>query len=229
MLARIEPGEPELEQNGRSGYYLPVGWANSGIFGFFSFSAEEPPEGVASFFARAAGAAAAFGFFSGFVAARVAGGAFRRWRFSRWTLDVVCTAAFSALVSFGGVMSGVLLGTESDALLPPPQAPRSCTGEQQGQRDDGGAKRQRSPARDPSGSMRRPQVGQSLRSLLGELVAPVAKRRFSRPTPGARTMGQRGRTLPTASSIAAVVAVEVDLVGLGVEHDLAPVAGFRRR
>jgi hypothetical protein len=39
-------------------------------------------------------------------------------------VEVVCTAAFSALVSVGGVMSGVLFGTESLALLPPPQAPR---------------------------------------------------------------------------------------------------------
>ena len=38
-------------------------------------------------------------------------------------VEVVCAAAFSALVSFGGVISGVLLGTASDALLPPPQAP----------------------------------------------------------------------------------------------------------
>jgi hypothetical protein len=39
-------------------------------------------------------------------------------------VEVVCTAAFSALVSVGGVMSGVLLGTESLTLLPPPQAVR---------------------------------------------------------------------------------------------------------
>jgi hypothetical protein len=39
-------------------------------------------------------------------------------------VDVVCTAAFSALVSVGGVISGVLFGTESLTLLPPPQAPR---------------------------------------------------------------------------------------------------------
>ncbi len=35
---------------------------------------------------------------------------------------VVCAAAFSALVSFGGVISGVLFGTASEALLPPPHA-----------------------------------------------------------------------------------------------------------
>jgi hypothetical protein len=39
-------------------------------------------------------------------------------------VEVVCTAAFSALVSVGGVMSGVLFGTASLTLLPPPQAPR---------------------------------------------------------------------------------------------------------
>jgi hypothetical protein len=39
-------------------------------------------------------------------------------------VDVVCTAAFSALVSVGGVMSGVLFGTVSLTLEPPPQAPR---------------------------------------------------------------------------------------------------------
>jgi hypothetical protein len=40
-------------------------------------------------------------------------------------VDVVCTAAFSALVSVGGVMSGVLLGTASETLLPP-QAPSAA-------------------------------------------------------------------------------------------------------
>jgi hypothetical protein len=39
-------------------------------------------------------------------------------------VEVLCTAAFSALVSVGGVMSGVLFGTASLTLLPPPQATR---------------------------------------------------------------------------------------------------------
>lgn len=34
-------------------------------------------------------------------------------------VDVVCTAAASALVFVGGVISGVLLGTASETLLPP--------------------------------------------------------------------------------------------------------------
>ena len=34
-------------------------------------------------------------------------------------VDVVCAAADSALVFVGGVISGVLLGTASDTLLPP--------------------------------------------------------------------------------------------------------------
>ena len=34
-------------------------------------------------------------------------------------VEVVCAAAFSALVSAGGVMSGVFLGTDSETLLPP--------------------------------------------------------------------------------------------------------------
>lgn len=34
-------------------------------------------------------------------------------------VEVVCTAAFSALVSVGGVISGVLLGTASETLLEP--------------------------------------------------------------------------------------------------------------
>jgi hypothetical protein len=38
-------------------------------------------------------------------------------------VEVVWTAAFSMLVSVGGVMSGVLLGTASETLLPP-QAPK---------------------------------------------------------------------------------------------------------
>jgi hypothetical protein len=37
-------------------------------------------------------------------------------------VEVLCTAAASALVSVGGVMSGVLFGTASLTLLPPPQA-----------------------------------------------------------------------------------------------------------
>jgi hypothetical protein len=37
-------------------------------------------------------------------------------------VEVVCTAAFSALVSVGGEISGVLFGTASLTLLPPPQA-----------------------------------------------------------------------------------------------------------
>jgi hypothetical protein len=39
-------------------------------------------------------------------------------------VEVVCAAAFSAVVSVGGVMSGVLFGTASLTLLPPPQAAR---------------------------------------------------------------------------------------------------------
>ena len=39
-------------------------------------------------------------------------------------VEVVCTAAFSALVPVGGMMSGVLFGTASLTLLPPPQAAR---------------------------------------------------------------------------------------------------------
>jgi len=37
-------------------------------------------------------------------------------------VDVVWAAAFSALVSVGGVISGVLFGTASETLLPPPHA-----------------------------------------------------------------------------------------------------------
>jgi hypothetical protein len=37
-------------------------------------------------------------------------------------VEVLCTAAASALVSVGGVMSGVLFGTASLTLPPPPQA-----------------------------------------------------------------------------------------------------------
>jgi hypothetical protein len=38
-------------------------------------------------------------------------------------VEVVCAAAASALVFVGGVMSGVLLGTESVTVVLPPQAP----------------------------------------------------------------------------------------------------------
>ena len=41
-------------------------------------------------------------------------------------VEVFCTAAASALVSVGGVRSGVLLGTVSETLLPP-QAPSAST------------------------------------------------------------------------------------------------------
>ena len=40
-------------------------------------------------------------------------------------VDVVAEAAFSALVSFGGTMSGVLFGTTSEELELPPHAPRA--------------------------------------------------------------------------------------------------------
>jgi hypothetical protein len=39
-------------------------------------------------------------------------------------VEVVCTTAFSALVSVGGVISGVLFGTASLTLPPPPHAPK---------------------------------------------------------------------------------------------------------
>lgn len=41
-------------------------------------------------------------------------------------VDVVDAAAFSALVSFGGKMSGVLFGTLSETLLPPHAASASA-------------------------------------------------------------------------------------------------------
>jgi len=34
-------------------------------------------------------------------------------------VEVVCAAAFSAVVSVGGVISGVVFGTASDTLVPP--------------------------------------------------------------------------------------------------------------
>jgi len=37
-------------------------------------------------------------------------------------VEVVCAEAFSALVSVGGMMSGVLLGVWSEVLLAPPHA-----------------------------------------------------------------------------------------------------------
>ncbi len=41
-------------------------------------------------------------------------------------VDVVDAAAFSALVSAGGTMLGVLLGTDSETLLPPQAASASA-------------------------------------------------------------------------------------------------------
>ena len=45
-------------------------------------------------------------------------------------VEVVWAAAFSAVVSVGGVMSGVLLGTTSEVLLPPPHAAKGHAAEQ---------------------------------------------------------------------------------------------------
>jgi hypothetical protein len=84
-------------------------------------------------------------------------------------VEVVCTAAFSALVLLGGVISGVLLGTASVTLLPPQAAsvnphkiarqPASAIFERAPKADQAGL------AGWPGGPMRRPQVGQSLRSF----------------------------------------------------------------
>jgi hypothetical protein len=82
----------------------------------FSFSADAPPDGLTSLelsflLASVAGASLPDDDSSPVVVFGVV---------DVVEVEVVCTDAFSALVSVGGVMSGVLFGTASETLLPPP-------------------------------------------------------------------------------------------------------------
>ncbi len=140
-------------------------------------------------------------------------------------VDVVCAAACSALVSFGGVMLGVLLGTESLALLPPPQAASVPPARSSASAEDDRADSQRS-ARPRSQRLHAPAAGGTVvEVLLRELVAPVAEAQVLHG-PG-QTRGRRGERQDLADDLqlVAAFAVAIDLAGLGLEHDLAPAGG----
>ena len=86
----------------------------------------------------------------------------------------------------------------------------------------------RTPARgvdQATGSMRRPQCGQSLRSRLRELVAPVAE---AQVLDGPRQLGLRRRErqdLADDLQRLARLAVDIDATGLGLDDDLAIARG----
>jgi hypothetical protein len=117
------------------GGYLPVGAdappdgldpaADFSLAGSFSFSAEAPPEGLLS------PAPLALPPLVGSSVASLPPDSFAGLSLEVVPalldvveVDVVWTAAFSALVSLGGVMSGVLFGIASAVPPPPPHAAR---------------------------------------------------------------------------------------------------------
>ncbi len=74
--------------------------------------------------------------------------------------------------------------------------------------------------------MRRPQCGQSLRSFWASWSHQEQNRRFSTAQGSRDEVGAERHDLADHLELLAGVAVEVDLVGLGLEQDLA--AGGRR-
>ena len=184
-----------------------AGRADFSAFGFFLFRPRRRRR-RRFFFAGAAGAAAAFGFFGGFVAARSAGGAFagRVVLVVVVDVEVVCAAAFSALVSLGGVMFGRALGDRVGDAAAAAAGARACSAHSGDQRRRALRRRRAAlnglPCAMPSGPMRRPQVGQSLRSFWASWSHQLQKRRFS--TAHGRLRAPRGpaeapcRRLPAA-------------------------------
>ena len=72
-----------------------------------------------------------------------------------------------------------------------------------------------------SGPMRRPQVGQSLRSFCESWSHQGQKRRFSTAHGSREGEGASGSTMPTTSSGSPVSRSQVDSSGLGLDEDLA--------
>jgi hypothetical protein len=117
-------------------------------------------------------------------------------------VEVVRAAAFSADVSVGGVMSGVLLGIASEVLAPPhppmPTPSKSTTDAARVARGIEGT--QLCLARDVGGPIRLPHVGQSLRSFCASWPQWGQTRRFSTAHGSRERDGASGSTLPTTSS-----------------------------
>ena len=118
-------------------------------------------------------------------------------------VEVDWAAAFSAEVSVGGTSSGVALGTASETLLEP-QAPRatpeiSAAATARAMRARTRATAQLGPEEFPGGLIRRPQVGQSLRSFCAICSHHGQKRRFSTDQGSLDCEGASGRTLPRTS------------------------------
>ena len=90
--------------------------------------------------------------------------------------------------------------------------------------DAAGGRSHPTPARGSSGPMRLPQVGQSLRSFWACCSHQGQKRRFSTAHGSRELDGASGRTLADDLERLAGFAVEVDLLGLGLDQDL-PAGG----
>ena len=76
--------------------------------------------------------------------------------------------------------------------------------------------------------MRRPQVGQSLRSRCASWSHQVQKRRFSTAHGRRDSVGGSGRTMPDHLELLAGLAIGVDPAGLGLDDDLAARRGGKQ-
>ena len=157
---------------------------------------------------------------------RPAGGARaeRRWWTSTWTSSRSSSRpAATSVVSVGIVRSGDVRGMSLDssssapqALSPPARASAASSATQRGRIGD--------PAQS-TGSMRRSQCGQSLRSRWASWSHQLQKRRCSTAHGSLDGDGASGRTFATTSRRLAVLAVDVHAAGLGLDDDLAARGG----